>query len=34
MRPMEFLLDAYLPERYKNSTGYHAQVSYGKIWGN
>ena len=31
MRPMEFLLPAYLPERERNSTG-SARISQGKIW--
>lgn len=31
MRPMEFLLSAYPPERGRNSTG-SARISHGKIW--
>jgi len=33
MRPMEFLLDAYLPEHYKNSIGSTRGQVFGKIWG-
>jgi len=33
MRPMPFLLHAYLPERYKKRHRKHAQVSYGRFGG-
>ena len=32
MRPIRFLLNAYLPEHYKNRTGSTRRSVFGKIW--